>query len=287
MVDVLDWRATPGYALCPAGAAGWFWVAWDTVPPDDANGASPPPRFAGYASTEEAAHAQARTAVALPPFRGALHGPGSQTRRRQQACAPSRVAAQILRQRTLQQRRARPSSRTQSQVSRLVYCLRPYYGAEACHEPGITYTPHRVLRESARFFWVNSESLEYEGWGVAHPEHLATYRLERVELERGERSWSRVTHAWWVLAVPPAAIEEAHGRWFVGAQGAARPQRTSAAPCLTRLGLTPPCTRADVTTAYHRLARTRHPDVGGSHDAFVALRASYEAALRLVANSPG
>ena len=287
MVDVLDWRATPGYALCRAGAAGWFWVAWDTVAPDDANDASPPPRFAGYAITEEAAHAQARTAVALPPFRGALHGPGSQTRRRQQACAPSRVAAQILRQRILQQRRVHPSSRTQSQVSRLVYCLRQYRGAEACHAPGITYTPHRVLRESARFFWVNSESLEYEGWGMAHPEHLATHRLERVELERGERSWSRVTHAWWVLAVPPGAIEEAHGRWFVEAQGAVRPQRTSAALCLTRLGLTPPCTRADVTTVYHRLARTLHPDVGGSHDAFVALRASYEAALRLVAGSPG
>jgi len=197
------------------------------------------------------------------------------------------VAAQILRQRTLQQRWARPSARTQSQVSRLVYCLRQYGGAEACHEPGITYTPHRVLRESARFFWVNSESLEYEGWGVAHPAHLATHRLDRVGLERGEHAWSRVTHAWWVLAVPPAAIEEAHGRWFVGAQGAARPHQTSAAPCLTRLGLTPPCTRADVTMAYHRLARTLHPDVGGSHDAFVALRASYEAALRLVEGFPG
>ena len=81
MVDFLARRATPGYALCPAGAAVWFWVAWDTVPPDDAIGASLPPRFAGYASTEEAAYAQARTAVALPPFRGALHGPGSQTRR--------------------------------------------------------------------------------------------------------------------------------------------------------------------------------------------------------------
>jgi hypothetical protein len=286
-MDILEWRATAGYAVCPAGAAGWFWVAWDTVPPDEATGAAPPPRLAGYARTEDAAHAQARTAVALPPFRGTLHGPGSQTRRRQQACAPSRVAAEILRQRTLQQRRARPSSRTQSQVSRLVYCLRHYRGAEACHAPGITYTPHRVLRESARFFWVNSESLEYEEWGVAHPEHLATHRLDRVEIERGERSWSRVTHAWWVLAVPPAAIEEAHGRWFVRAPGAARPQQTSAAPCLTRLGLTPSCTRTDVTMAYHQLARTLHPDVGGSHDAFVALRASYEAALRLVASFPG
>jgi len=287
MVYAPDGWAKSCYALCPAGAAGWFWVAWDPLPQADDDGEYPPPHFEGYADTVEAAHAQARTAVALPPFRGALHGPGSQTRRRQQACAPSRVAAQILRQRILQQRRVHPSSRTQSQVSRLVYCLRQYRGAEACHAPGITYTPHRVLRESARFFWVNSESLEYEGWGMAHPEHLATHRLERSELERGERSWSRVTHAWWVLAVPPGAIEEAHGRWFVEAQGAARPQRPSAAPCLTRLGLTPPCTRADVTTAYHRLARTRHPDVGGSHDAFVALRASYEAALRLVAGSPG
>jgi hypothetical protein len=287
MRDVREWRATPGYAVCPAGAVGWFWVAWDTGPPHDAPDAAPPPRWAGYARTEEAAHAQARTAVALPPLQGALHGPGSQRRRRQQACAPSWVATEILRQRTLQQRWTRPSARTQSQVSRLVYCLRSYRGAEACHAPGMTYTPHRVLRESARFFWVNSESLEYEGWGMAHPEQLATHRLERSMLERGERVWSRVTHAWWVLRVPPGAIEEAHGCWFVRAPGAAPPLQTSTTPCLLQLGLTPPCTRADVTTAYHRLARTLHPDVGGSHDAFVALRASYEAALRLIMGSPG
>jgi len=158
---------------------------------------------------------------------------------------------------------------------------------EACHAPGLTYTPHRVLRESARFFWVNSESLEYEGWGLAHPEQLATHRLERSMLERGERVWSRVTHAWWVLRVPSTAIEEAHGCWFVRAPGAAHPPQTSPAPCLRQLGLTSWCSRADVTTAYHRLARTLHPDVGGSHDAFVALRASYEAALQLVARSPG
>src|SRR5262249_50004616 len=128
-MNVLDRRVIPGYALCPAGAAGWVWVARDTVPPDHATGVSLSPRFGGYASTEDAAHAQARAAVALPPFQGALHGPGSQTRRRQQACAPSWVAARILRQRILQQRRERPSSQTQSQVSRLVYCLRQYRGA--------------------------------------------------------------------------------------------------------------------------------------------------------------
>jgi hypothetical protein len=62
-MDVLEWRTTPGYAVCPAGTAGWFWVAWDTVSPDEATDAAPPPRLAGYALTEDAAHAQARTAV--------------------------------------------------------------------------------------------------------------------------------------------------------------------------------------------------------------------------------
>ena len=282
MVYVPDWRDKPCYAICPAGAAGWFWVAWDTWLHDDDNGECSPPHWAGYAVTEEAAHAHARTAVALPPFQGALHGPGSATRRRQQSCYPSKVAAHILRKRKVQQRRTRPSSRTQSQVSRLVYCVRTYPWGSVFHEPGTTYTPHRVLRESARFFWMNSESLEYEGWGVAHPETIATHRLDRAVLECGERYWSRVTRSWWVLSVPPAAIQEEHGRWFVSSHGEARTLRPSAAPCLTGLGLTLPCTRADVTTAYRLLARTMHPDVGGSHYAFVALRASYEAALRLV-----
>jgi curved DNA-binding protein CbpA len=40
----------------------------------------------------------------------------------------------------------------------------------------------------------------------------------------------------------------------------------------------------DVRAAYRRLAKTTHPDAGGSHEAFVALEKNYRAALAAVAS---
>jgi hypothetical protein len=51
--------------------------------------------------------------------------------------------------------------------------------------------------------------------------------------------------------------------------------------CLTKLDLTYPCTAADVRAAYRRLAKAAHPDQGGGHEEFLALRVAYEQALRL------
>lgn len=49
------------------------------------------------------------------------------------------------------------------------------------------------------------------------------------------------------------------------------------------LGLTPPFTERDVRRAYRRLALLRHPDRGGSAEAFIALKAAYDTALAVVA----
>ena len=42
------------------------------------------------------------------------------------------------------------------------------------------------------------------------------------------------------------------------------------------LGLKPGCSSSEVTKAFRRLARTRHPDKGGSKEDFQRLRAAYE-----------
>lgn len=45
---------------------------------------------------------------------------------------------------------------------------------------------------------------------------------------------------------------------------------------LKTLGLKPGCAEQDVTQAYRRLARKRHPDKGGNKEDFQRLRAAYE-----------
>lgn len=45
---------------------------------------------------------------------------------------------------------------------------------------------------------------------------------------------------------------------------------------LRTLGLKPGCSAQEVTKAFRRLARTRHPDKGGSKEEFQRLRAAYE-----------
>ena len=52
--------------------------------------------------------------------------------------------------------------------------------------------------------------------------------------------------------------------------------------CIKALGLTLPCTVKQVKAAYRRLAKQRHPDLGGSQARFIRLQRNYEAALKLI-----
>lgn len=45
------------------------------------------------------------------------------------------------------------------------------------------------------------------------------------------------------------------------------------------LDVQPSATAADIQQAYKRLARERHPDTGGSHEAFIELQSAYKIAL--------
>jgi hypothetical protein len=48
------------------------------------------------------------------------------------------------------------------------------------------------------------------------------------------------------------------------------------------LGLSYPCSKADIKRAYRAKAKTLHPDSGGSHDEFIRLQSAYEDAMRMV-----
>ena len=53
--------------------------------------------------------------------------------------------------------------------------------------------------------------------------------------------------------------------------------------CILALGLTMPCTEADILAAYRRKVKTLHPDRGGDRREFLRLQAHFEQAMAFVA----
>ena len=53
--------------------------------------------------------------------------------------------------------------------------------------------------------------------------------------------------------------------------------------CMQALGLTMPCTEADVLAAYRRKVKSLHPDLGGDQREFLRLQTHFEQAMALVA----
>jgi hypothetical protein len=225
---------------------------------------------------------QATATVELPPFHGRAHGPGRRKRCHEQHRLDPGFAARILHSRATKRRLARTSSRTDAQFQRVVY-RKSYAGTDYGYpefRPHYRYVPHHVLRESTRFFWVNTEEVSREAWTHAHPEALHTYRLDRAVLEAGqEYQMRRDWYYTWVLELPSTAVDEGTC-WCDYIRRSSLPSGDTP-PCLQALGLQVPCTLDDVIRAYRGLARKLHPDVGGSHEAFLALHQHYETALRL------
>ncbi len=62
--------------------------------------------------------------------------------------------------------------------------------------------------------------------------------------------------------------------------------RRDSPPCLTALGLSPPCTREDVLAAYRERVKRMHPDAGGTQRDFANLQRHFEEAMRLTESDP-
>ncbi|MCI0335101.1 MAG: hypothetical protein L0228_17975 [Planctomycetes bacterium] len=54
--------------------------------------------------------------------------------------------------------------------------------------------------------------------------------------------------------------------------------------CILALGLTLPCTQAEVLAAYRRKVKRMHPDLGGDQREFLRLQAHFEQAMAFVAD---
>lgn len=111
-----------------------------------------------------------------------------------------------------------------------------------------------ILSPTLGILWLNREAFERDGFVYHSKPHEYFYAVRPAvdpEKPREDRARRRMFE------------------WIFGDSTA-----------LTTLGLEPGCSRADIARAYKRLAKTAHPDGGGSHEEFLKLNQAYQAAMR-------
>lgn len=105
-------------------------------------------------------------------------------------------------------------------------------------------------------------------------------QLNRVTMEREGKQYHTRFHEYFYAEKPAPESKDWNwaGSTFAQAWGTALDS-----DALGVLGLSLPVTRADVRRAYKRLAKTVHPDLGGTHEEFIKLKNAHDSALRLAA----
>ena len=109
------------------------------------------------------------------------------------------------------------------------------------------------------------------------PARLDPAERERRRKERSRRSFSDAAYEHYDPAKEGFGssaewVNTANERLGVGTIAAASDDAD-----LTHFGLTAyPRSEAELTALYRKLAKTKHPNAGGSHDDFIAFRAAYD-----------
>jgi len=272
---VRDWKereekdrrddATPHYAVCKLGPHRFCWAAWPAgvsmIDPAVAH---------GYADDEPAATAAAIQAAGPGEYPAAPH--------------PKGFARWPHEQHLLTERAAKRANGHDSAVLELLWTAHWSTSDDWLEPPSLSVQAWRVVKRTARRIYVDRERYDplRRPSGTIWDYDVRTHVLDRAHLER--EGWAERAGRWWEARRYFVRREDA-----VAAAGdrSARPRLGASAEapvpeCLRVLGLTPPCSRQQVERAYRRRARAAHPDAGGEHAAFLALRRAYEAALRLV-----
>jgi hypothetical protein len=142
------------------------------------------------------------------------------------------------------------------------------------------WAAHRVIKKTAKRVFVEPSAYYYRKlFCTEKPEYLERRRevplwevqlivLDRQELEEKGEIWHHPSREKYHTA-------EWCERWE-------RERLDHPPDCLRILGLTQPCTREAIQTAFREKCRECHPDMGGDAAAFVELHAAYETALSLV-----
>jgi hypothetical protein len=141
---------------------------------------------------------------------------------------------------------------------------------------------------------------EVRGWNARYLPYVVTRLTEKriyatgcsptgeashVQLPRGERPKREGRARLTTLEIDGEQYHSRFHEYFYREIPKAQPKQpprpmSNHAHALLLLGLAPPYTDQDVKQAYKRLARTAHPDAGGSHEQFIKLQTAYDTALR-------
>jgi hypothetical protein len=131
--------------------------------------------------------------------------------------------------------------------------------------------PHRVFRRTKKYVTVEQRAYDPEDLTGSWLDHGGpVFRLSRTMLEQEGYTLAPVT----------ANVDDPLFFAVPYEEGVAKHAHRSLA-CFEMLNLSFPCAASEVKAAYRRLVKGIHPDQGGSHDEFLALREAYEQALRL------
>lgn len=133
---------------------------------------------------------------------------------------------------------------------------------------------HRVARKTSKYVFVQQQPYSPDDvTGSWLDQGLPTFRLDRQALEQEGYAFIPVS----------ADLADAEEPVFFSTPYHERTRQHGHATtgCLETLGLSWPCAVAQVKVAYRNLAKTTHPDGGGSHDEFLALQAAYVEALEI------
>lgn len=153
-------------------------------------------------------------------------------------------------------------------VGQYVYHGWRYWKSDAL-EPGevlgwnTLYLPYRIIKITAAWIVVQRED--------------TTFNLTRRKMESEGKQYHTRVHEYFYAEKP--APESKDWNWAGSVSAWAMPNLFPV-ESLTILGLSLPCTRADVRRAYKRLAKKAHPDLGGSQQAFIKLKEAHDSALR-------
>lgn len=123
------------------------------------------------------------------------------------------------------------------------------------------FEPCAVIKKTPKRIHINS------------PTH-GSMQLNRAALERDGKVYHSKVHEYFHKerpAVDPEKPTQAYYDFLARFHGTPNALRV--------LGLSPGCSHNDIKRAYKRLAKTRHPDAGGSQQAFIELQQAYKQAL--------
>ncbi|HEX7333431.1 MAG TPA: J domain-containing protein [Pyrinomonadaceae bacterium] len=110
-----------------------------------------------------------------------------------------------------------------------------------------------------------------------HVEHKETrIQLNRSTMEAKGKQYHTRFHEYFYAEKPEPESKD----WNWAGSKLAWGMPAFDADALTVLGLSPPFTRDDVRRAYKRRAKTAHPDLGGTQQAFIKLKQAHDSALR-------